>query len=67
VVKGDLRDGVHRNPDVDGRPEWFIGRLAHGENISASSPEDEQFVGPLRCATVARRQTGDPPAGRLTR
>ena len=27
IVKGDLRDGVHRNPDVAGRPEWFTLRL----------------------------------------
>jgi SAM-dependent methyltransferase len=29
VVKGDLRDGVHRNPDVHGRPEWFTLAYFH--------------------------------------
>jgi SAM-dependent methyltransferase len=29
MVKGDLDDGVHRNPDVDGRPEWFTLAFVH--------------------------------------
>lgn len=29
IVEGDLRDGVHRNPDVAGRPEWFTLAYFH--------------------------------------
>jgi SAM-dependent methyltransferase len=29
IVEGDLRDGVHRNPDPDGRPEWFTLAYFH--------------------------------------
>lgn len=29
IVEGDLRDGVHRNPDPDGRPEWFTLSYFH--------------------------------------
>jgi SAM-dependent methyltransferase len=29
IVEGDLRDGVHRNPDPDGRPEWFTLAFFH--------------------------------------
>jgi SAM-dependent methyltransferase len=29
MVEGDLRDGVHRNPDPAGRPEWFTLAYFH--------------------------------------
>jgi SAM-dependent methyltransferase len=29
MVAADLRDGVHRNPDVHGRPEWFTLAYFH--------------------------------------
>ena len=29
IVKGDLRTGIHRNPDVGGRPEWFTLAYFH--------------------------------------
>jgi ubiquinone/menaquinone biosynthesis C-methylase UbiE len=29
IVLGDLRDGVHRNPDVEGHPEWFTLAFFH--------------------------------------
>jgi hypothetical protein len=29
MVEGDLRDGVHRNPDPVGRPEWFTLAYFH--------------------------------------
>ncbi|MGD1059606.1 MAG: methyltransferase domain-containing protein [Solirubrobacteraceae bacterium] len=29
IVEGDLRDGVHRNPDPEGRPEWFTLAYFH--------------------------------------
>jgi SAM-dependent methyltransferase len=29
MVQGDLRDGVHRNPDPVGRPEWFTLAYFH--------------------------------------
>lgn len=29
IVEGDLRDGVHRNPDVEGHPEWFTLAYFH--------------------------------------
>jgi hypothetical protein len=29
IVEGDLRDGVHRNPDPEGRPEWFTLAFFH--------------------------------------
>jgi SAM-dependent methyltransferase len=29
IVQGDVRDGVHRNPDIQGRPEWFTLAYFH--------------------------------------
>ena len=29
IVEGDLTDGVHRNPDVEGHPEWFTLAYFH--------------------------------------
>jgi ubiquinone/menaquinone biosynthesis C-methylase UbiE len=29
IVEGDLRDGVHRNPDVTGHPQWFTTAYFH--------------------------------------
>jgi hypothetical protein len=29
IVDGDLTDGVHRNPDPAGRPEWFTLAYLH--------------------------------------
>jgi hypothetical protein len=29
IVEGDLSDGVHRNPDPEGRPEWFTLAYFH--------------------------------------
>jgi hypothetical protein len=29
MVEGDLRDGIHRNPDIEGRPEWFTFAYFH--------------------------------------
>ena len=29
MVVGALRDGVHRNPDVENRPEWFTTAYFH--------------------------------------
>jgi ubiquinone/menaquinone biosynthesis C-methylase UbiE len=29
IVEGDLGDGVHRNPDPEGRPEWFTLSYFH--------------------------------------
>jgi SAM-dependent methyltransferase len=29
IVEGDVRDGVHRNPDPAGRPEWFTLAFFH--------------------------------------
>ena len=29
IVEGDLLDGCHRNPDVDGHPEWFTLAYFH--------------------------------------
>jgi ubiquinone/menaquinone biosynthesis C-methylase UbiE len=29
IVAADVRDGVHRNPDVEGRPEWFTLAYFH--------------------------------------
>jgi SAM-dependent methyltransferase len=29
IVEGDLRDGVHRNPDPERRPEWFTLAYFH--------------------------------------
>jgi SAM-dependent methyltransferase len=29
IVEGDLRDGIHRNPDPEGRPEWFTLAYFH--------------------------------------
>lgn len=29
IVEGDLHDGVHHNPDPEGRPEWFTLAYFH--------------------------------------
>jgi SAM-dependent methyltransferase len=29
MVEGDLRDGIHRNPDIERRPEWFTLAYFH--------------------------------------
>jgi hypothetical protein len=29
IVESDLTDGVHRNPDVEGHPEWFTLAYFH--------------------------------------
>lgn len=29
MVEGDLRDGIHRNPDIAGHPEWFTLAYFH--------------------------------------
>jgi hypothetical protein len=29
IVEGDVRNGVHRNPDVEGHPEWFTLAYFH--------------------------------------
>jgi len=29
IVEGDLSDGIHRNPDPEGRPEWFTLAYFH--------------------------------------
>jgi SAM-dependent methyltransferase len=50
MVLGDLRDGVHRNPDVKGRPEWFTLAYLHtpdgmrDEVRSAGSPDADVFA-----------------------
>jgi len=45
IVEGDLRDGVHRNPDVEGHPEWFTLAFLHtptllGDEVRASGFSD---------------------------
>jgi SAM-dependent methyltransferase len=45
VVKGDLRDGVHRNPDVAGRPEWFTLAYFHTPDELRSEVTEAGFAG----------------------
>lgn len=36
IVDGDLTDGVHRNPDPAGRPEWFtLAYFHHPDQLRA--------------------------------
>jgi SAM-dependent methyltransferase len=41
IVEGDVRDGVHRNPDPEGHPEWFA---------LASLHRPEELAGEVRAA-----------------
>jgi ubiquinone/menaquinone biosynthesis C-methylase UbiE len=49
IVEGDLRDGVHRNPDPQGRPEWFTLAYFHRpeelrEELATAGLTDIQIV-----------------------
>jgi ubiquinone/menaquinone biosynthesis C-methylase UbiE len=33
IVQDDLRTGVHRNPDIQGRPEWFTHAYFHSPDV----------------------------------
>jgi SAM-dependent methyltransferase len=44
IVKGDLRDGVHRNPDVAGRPEWFTLAYFHTPDELRTEVVDAGFA-----------------------
>jgi len=50
IVEGDLTDGIHRNPDVSGHPEWFTLAYMHrpdellDEVKSAGFPDAEIFA-----------------------
>jgi hypothetical protein len=49
IVEGDLRDGVHRNPDPEGRPEWFTLSYFHRpdelrEELCAAGLVDVQIL-----------------------
>jgi SAM-dependent methyltransferase len=49
IVEGDLRDGVHRNPDPEGRPEWFTLAYFHRpeelrQELSAAGLADLQVL-----------------------
>ena len=49
IVKGDIRDGVHHNPDIAGHPEWFTLAYFHTppalkEEVQAAGFPDVQIV-----------------------
>jgi SAM-dependent methyltransferase len=44
IVKDDLRSGVHRNPDVASKPEWFTLAYFHRPDELASEVADAGFV-----------------------
>jgi ubiquinone/menaquinone biosynthesis C-methylase UbiE len=50
IVEGDLDDGCHRNPDVEGHPEWFTLAYFHrpeellGETQAAGFPDAELYA-----------------------
>ena len=49
IVEGDLRDGVHRNPDPEGRPEWFTLAYFHrpeelGRELRTAGLADVQIL-----------------------
>jgi ubiquinone/menaquinone biosynthesis C-methylase UbiE len=49
MVAGALADGVHRNPDPEGRPEWFTLAYFHrpdelGEELAAACFDDIQLL-----------------------
>jgi ubiquinone/menaquinone biosynthesis C-methylase UbiE len=49
IVEGDLRDGVHRNPDVTGHPEWFTLAFFHApdqlrDEVTSAGFGDVQIV-----------------------
>jgi ubiquinone/menaquinone biosynthesis C-methylase UbiE len=45
IVEGDLRDGVHRNPDVAGRPEWFTLAYFHEPQTLREEVQGAGFSG----------------------
>lgn len=69
---GDLRDGVHRNPDVTGHPEWFTLAYFHmpeslREEVRRAGFSDVHLVGIEGIGAAA--DVGDPlddPAQRET-
>jgi SAM-dependent methyltransferase len=49
IVEGDLRDGVHRNPDVTGHPDWFTLASFHtpgvlGDEVGRAGFSDVRVV-----------------------
>jgi hypothetical protein len=62
-VEADLRDGVHRNPDPAGRPEWFTTAFFHRPDELA---EEVRAAGFALDALVAVEGVGAflPDAGR---
>ncbi|HVW44966.1 MAG TPA: class I SAM-dependent methyltransferase [Amycolatopsis sp.] len=60
IVENDLRTGVHRNPDVGGRPEWFtLAYFHHPDELRAEVrrggfPDAEVFAveGPVGQASL---------------
>ena len=70
IVKGDLRDGIHRNPDIAGRPEWFTLAYFHTPDQLRAEVREAGFSG-IRLIAVEGPGAGpeldallDDPAGR---
>jgi SAM-dependent methyltransferase len=72
IVEGDLSDGVHRNPDVAGHPEWFTLAYMHrpeellDEARSAGFPDAGIYAVEGVGAWMDLDDTLDDPEGRST-
>jgi len=72
IVEGDLRDGVHRNPDVMGHPEWFTLAYFHApqtlrDEVQGAGFSDVQLLAIEGIAAVAQLNDAlDDPVRRET-
>ena len=72
IVEGDLRDGVHRNPEVAERPEWFTLAYLHrpdellDEVRSSGFPDAEIYAVEGVGAGMDLDDPLDDPDGRAT-
>jgi ubiquinone/menaquinone biosynthesis C-methylase UbiE len=70
IVQNDLRTGVHRNPDIQGRPEWFTLAYFHTpdelrEEVRHSGfPDADVFAVEGPCASATINSDLDDPAAR---
>ncbi|UJW28639.1 hypothetical protein L3Q67_25570 [Saccharothrix sp. AJ9571] len=70
IVENDLRTGVHRNPDVEGRPEWFtLAYFHHPDELRAEVrrsgfPDAEVFAMEGPCGQASMNIDLDDPAAR---
>lgn len=70
IIENDLRTGVHRNPDVEGRPEWFtLAYFHHPDELRAEVrrsgfPDAEVFAVEGPCGQASMNVDLDDPVAR---